>query len=210
MAATLAAAGLPLSAAQLARLQSLAEAAIESESRLRASHGDDVPLLRRVWDEADGRGRFLEASFAALDGEQQRSLRPESIRGRVQADLFSEGLQWGLSLRPVYHRGPESLVAAMTHRLGTELDLDPDTRARVRAVVSDWTGRLPPAVLDVRGDGLEKSAFGEFAGAKLGIAATLELFERLLREVDFSADQRKRLIEYDKVPVPHSTLPAQR
>lgn len=202
IAATLAASGKQLSAAQTQRVETLAAAAIANETAARGRHGDATPHLRKVWDEADGRGRFLTAAFDVLDAEQQRTLRPESIRGRVQADLFCEGLEWGLSLRPVYHYGAESLTRMMVLRLEGAFDLDEAATGRVRGIVADWADGLPPEVLELSGDGLEKLGFGEFAGAKRAIAAVLDLFERILRDADLDADQRRRLIEYDKVPLP--------
>lgn len=204
MASTLASLGKPLSAAQLTALEAVARRASDEDEERRAAYKDDVPALRRIADEADLRRRFYESARALLTPEQLETLSPAEIRDRLACDLWCEGLLWLQFARPVQASAPADLAKAALPAVAGMLRLSDADRARAEPIVADWAAKYPAAVLARPHDAYEKAFWVKCSVVAAAAESTLQLTQRLVRELDLSGPQAAgaRSSQAVLVPVP--------
>jgi len=202
MAATLEAAGKPLSAVQAEAVRALAVEATGALVTREAGYGPETWALQKLLDETAIKERFFAAAFAELTGEQRDVLTPPAARGRMQADLFSSGLMWAAHAQVVPFADREQLVTRVTGSLTDTLGWSEERRPAVREVVEPWVGEFPAAVLDQPGDPL--SALGMLPLPSVIDAAQrqLALLERVARALALDEKGMEGIREVNRVWVP--------
>jgi hypothetical protein len=143
MAATLDAAGLPLTDAQAKALGQVGTEFTEKEKARAAGYTDATWELQKVIDEADLKDRFFEAAFAVLTPEQRNALVPAGTKGLVGFDLYSSGLMLAQLLAPVQTKGRDDYAAKTAQSLGNRTGLGEEQKAEVQRVVAEWAATLP-------------------------------------------------------------------
>lgn len=206
IAATLEAAGLPLSAEQSKSLGAVGTRYVADEAKRVAAYDERTLELRKSVDEAQLKGRFFDDAFALLSDAQRDALSPPVIRGRIRADLFSEGLLWvavgGRNLVGAKDGG--DLAAKLTDRLARQLRPDDTANsADIRAIVDNWIAGLPADVTELKLD--EMALSGTLLAKDITRCAdhVAKLYQRFLDELDLSDDQRKGIRETTGVFVIH-------
>jgi hypothetical protein len=189
IAATLTAAGLPLTSEQEKALADIGLRYTEEEKRRAASYGPEAFQLRRILDEAALRQRFFDEVESHLTAEQRAALGDPTVRGRVQLDLFSSGLVWTGRCAVLTFRDVDGLVAAFAERLVTSLHLALDEAARedLRRLIAEWLRGWPVAALETPADPASLSGMVTVAYAMDCARRELALLEGLQSALSLDA-----------------------
>jgi RNA polymerase sigma factor (sigma-70 family) len=145
IAATLEAAGLPLTEAQAKGLASVGREFSEKEKARAAGYDDRALLLQKVLDEAELKDRFFEAAFALLTPEQAQTLTPPAVKGILGMDLFSSGLLLATVVAPVPAADRAAFVEGIVRTAGGRLGIVEEKRGDLRRVVGEWAATCPDA-----------------------------------------------------------------
>jgi hypothetical protein len=203
IAATLDAAGMPLTAAQAAALERVGREHAEADERRRGAYDERTQDLQEILEEADARDRFFEAAFAVLSPAQHDLLRPAATRGRLQGDLFSSGIVWSQYARPMTFSDRATLVALMEQTVVTTFAIPESRRADARAAVEAWADGWPPEVLGEPADALSRD-FMMMRAERVREAAArqLALQRRLIENLGLDEASAKKIRDHDRVHVP--------
>jgi hypothetical protein len=145
IAATLAAAALPLDDAQARALGDLSvQFTLEDEQR-RKAYGDKTFELAKVCDEGELRDRFFSAAFGVLTPQQREALSGSKFRGRVAIDLFSSGLLWQIHTKPLPFDSVDDLVEKIVEELTSRIEIGwtDEQREELKRLVSTWVTQWP-------------------------------------------------------------------
>jgi SAM-dependent methyltransferase len=184
IAATLEAVGLPLDAAQLADLARISKTFAQRDKLRLADYDERTFALRKLVEEAKLKRTFFDEALAVLKADQLAAISPETTRGRVGADLFSEALLWaGRGSRMVFTDRAQ-LAEAMQDRTSRRLGLDPDTLDAANKVVLDWAESFPDSVLRVEIDALDKEGMYKSDRVAASAEQMLRLLENLVNDAD--------------------------
>ena len=156
IAATLAAAKLPLTDVQAKSLEALAIRATEEDKTRVAGYGERTYALERVIGDSESRDRFFQAAFPILSAEQHAALSPPGFERRVQTDIFSAGIMWATHAQVLPFDDKESLVVAADAGLRQLVALPDAEKDYVRTVVAEWVNGLSRDVLEVPADALSQ------------------------------------------------------
>ena len=204
IAATLEALAMPLSTDQNARLTLVGEDHARRERERLASPDPEAVALRLLVEEAEQKHDFFADAFSVVSPAQLAALRPAVVRGRIAADLFSEGLVWVGRAQPLLYRDQAHLAELVESRvLG---DIDSATLERMRPRVAAWIAELPEALLSTRADSLDRMGMIDAEHATAWAREFQRLVELLLQDNDLDERSRSRLRDQGGALVPfHDT-----
>lgn len=186
LASALAEIGKPLSPAQRTSLADIGRRFTEEERRRVAAYTDTTFAIHKLVEEGALKDRFFNALRAALTPEQLDAVSPASVRDRLSADLWSEGLLWSTVTMRVSTANRETFLETAQRRLGSALRLDDAQKAKVPGIVGDWLGRLPAALADWKPDALSRSGMEPADIVAVAAAETKRLIERLATDLTLS------------------------
>lgn len=149
IAATLAAAGLPLDEAQTKELTELADDFIQREAARVAAYGPDTLAFVRLVEESRLKQQFYDDVNRMLTPQQRTVLHPTPPPASMGSDLFSVGLIWQGQVVPVTAVTSEHGEATVLKILQQQLGIDDETLARLQPAVARWRSSLPQAVHDM-------------------------------------------------------------
>jgi hypothetical protein len=203
IAVALAAAGKPLSEAQVEAVRRVAEAYVERDRSRVSRYDDSTPALRRTLDDALLRDEFYERAFAVLSAEQREALQPAATKGRLGVDLFSSALLWQTRCQVLPFTTRETLAADMERRMFEAMALPETARPAVHDAVAEWAAAWPRETIEAPADPI--SLRGMVPGDSILEAARREiaLLQRLtdLGRFDDVTTGRIRAIDFVLVPV---------
>ncbi len=203
IAATLDAAGKPLSEEQARLLQKTAEDFTVREKARLSGYDDRTFALQKALDESALRDSFFSSAFDLLTPEQRDVLQPPATKGRLQADLFSSGLVWLTRSRLLPFSDRDGLAADMGRQVAGNLALPPGSDAAVHDALAEWAGALPREVAETPGDAMTMHGMVPVAlvtdAAKREIAFLARLID--LGRFDEPTNRRIRGIDFVLVPV---------
>jgi hypothetical protein len=207
MAAALEAAGKPLTPAQLDAVSLVAAQSAAEETRRRAGYDESAWELQKLLDESALKQRMVDACFAQLSAEQREILAPESVRGRLQADVLSPALIWLRTAQMLPFADRDDLARKATAATLDLLGMGEDKGGVVAAAVSDTLAGFPPEVLDQPADAA--SMLGMLPLARVVDAATRELamLKRLAETLRLEGDAAKGIRTATRVLVPAKGTP---
>ena len=202
IASTLEAVGKPLSDTQRAALERVGIEFVAEDRQRMQGYTDDTLALRRQADESELKGRFYKAAMGVLTDEQHALLRPEATRDRITADLFSATLVWVGQARPVPFRERADLAAGLTERLGRELGLEGEERARLEAVIAEWAAGLPAELMSREPDTLWLKGLVPLDAVDVAAEHQIVMMRNILTQVDLSDEAAAGLRSHTGVFVP--------
>jgi RNA polymerase sigma-70 factor (ECF subfamily) len=184
IAATLEAAGKPLTDEEATALEAIGRRFSDEDAHRLESYDANTYALQKTYDEAELRRRFFEAAFAALTPEQVDTLSPPSIRGILSFDVFSDGLLWATVVRPLQfkEKDTDALVQEASAAMNSGLKIPREQQDAARAVVAKWVHDLPVSLVTASDDpGAQYAQHVETVrvAAKLTIALTRQLVSDL-------------------------------
>ncbi len=191
IAASLEALGMPLDSAQQAALGHVGAEFARRERQRVAARTVDAVKLRRLVEEAEQKRDYFAAARALLSDEQRNALCPPAVRGRVAADLFSEGLVWVGRAQPLTYRDEAHLAELIEARLLG--DADETARGAARDIVAAWVAALPREIVDHHADALDRVGMVDAAYTTTCARHVAALTETLLRDGGVSAGAAARL-----------------
>ncbi|MHC5062875.1 MAG: hypothetical protein ACYTG5_02740 [Planctomycetota bacterium] len=205
MNATLEAAGVSLTEAQLRNLQDVTGRFAGEDDSRRGSYGKDVPALQQVMEEIDLRNRFFEQAKTNLTPEQLAVLG-NGPEGPGPMDLFSGDPAWQQFTKPVKVKSRadfgNKLAANMRSGMGLDASTDAARIAKLNEVIDKWAKAAPDSYLmNTNGNLAEAKAF---PSANVSAAAHYQsqLFANIMSQVDLTPDQRRMLLKNRGVFVP--------
>lgn len=143
MAATLEAAGMPMTDAQAEAIGRLGRDFTDRD-RARVSAYDERTLaLQKVLDEADLKDRFFEQAFALLEPRQRETLSPAATRGLLSLDLFSSGLMLAQHVLPLHAKDRDGFLTQVEQAFVDRAGFPADRREDLRVQVRNWGADLP-------------------------------------------------------------------
>lgn len=148
IAATLDAAGLPLSETQTEALGKIGREFSDRDRARIAAYDDRTWELQRVLEEADLRDRFVEAAFLLLTPDQRNALTPEPVKGLLGFDLYSSGLVLATHLAPVGAKGRDDYAEKVAQNLTTRSGVAAERKEDLRKMVAEWAAGLPEEWFD--------------------------------------------------------------
>ncbi|MBL9088667.1 MAG: hypothetical protein JNM10_16125, partial [Planctomycetia bacterium] len=202
MAATLEAAGKPMTAAQAEAVRALAVEATNALLARESGYGPETWALQKLLDETATKERFFEAAFAVLTAEQRDLLTPPVAKGRLQADLFSSGLLWAVHAQAVPVNDREHLVTVVTASVTDLMGWGEDKRAPVREIVDPWVSELPPSVLEQPWDALASVGMVPLTTVVEAAQRQLTLLDRIARGLRLDDPGMEAIRQIDRVVVP--------
>jgi RNA polymerase sigma factor (sigma-70 family) len=143
IAATLEAAGLPLSAAQSESLGKIGREFTDRENARLQGYDAKAFELQKVLDEAGLKDSFFEQVFALLGADQKEALSPAASRGLVGLDLYSSGLMLQMRLAPISVKDLPAYEAQVERLVATRGKIPDERREQLRAAVKEWAASLP-------------------------------------------------------------------
>lgn len=193
LASTLAQAGKPLSAPQVAEFERLGVAFDEEFGRLRATWDATVPRVRRVLDEMRLKGRFMDAIWNVLTDDQKPLWIDPALRGLASVDLYDPTLM-------VIHTSPvvtgataaemrPKLLALLRPKVGAAADVP---APRLEAAVDQFLARATKGLEPVTRARARNYTFAQAVAAG---EASVELVETLLRDPDLATERRAELFD---------------
>lgn len=154
VASALAAAGQPLTPAQLEAVTALGKQHAAEEARRAAGYREDAWELQKLLDETALKRRFMDAVLGTLTDEQRRAIVPDAARDRMQADLFSAALIWARYAQVLPVDSREELVTKLEGSVCDLLGWGAEKRPLVHDAVAAAVASMPPAYLDEPADEL--------------------------------------------------------
>ncbi len=143
LAATLDAAGLPLSASQAEALGRIGREFTDRENARLQSYDAKTYELQKVLDEAGLKDQFFEQALGLLGAEQKEAVSPAASRGVVGMDLYSSGLMLQMRLAPLPAKDLEGYAAQVERVVAQRGKVPEDRRADLKAAVAAWAAELP-------------------------------------------------------------------
>jgi hypothetical protein len=203
--ATLRQAGRPLTEAQEEELYRIGLRFVEEDGRRRAGYGEETLRLRQMVEEVRIQDRLYAAAAAILNEEQRAVLYPPGVRGVVGLDIFSGGTVWDEQFERLPHGEDraglrEQAVAKHRRQLGLRAELEPV----LRVVVGEWEAALPEDWVLDEPDPFRRADPDLERSDRILFAATrqLKLYEALLSQAPLNEEERRRVLEHDRVYVP--------
>lgn len=203
IAATLDAAGKPLSPAQATALEKLGREYSDEDARRLQGYDASTYALQKTYEEAELRRRFFEAAFAALDPEQRDALTPPATKGVLGFDLFSDGLLWATVMRPLVYKEKDldALVTQVAGALNPGLKIPQEQQDAARAEISKWAHDLPAALV-APDDESVGTRNPPIADVRLAAQQTIALLSRLVVDLKLEGPQADAARKWPAVLVP--------
>ncbi len=202
IAATLRAAGTPLTTTQERELDRIANAQIAREKQRVATYGAETLELQKLHDDVVSRTKFFDAVTALLTAEQNTLLRPDSVRDVSNLDLFSSAIQWGQAVRLVKHDGTRASVAkGMLKDLGRLVRPAKEREAEIEQLAHEWAEGLSETLLESERDGLAALLMFDGDQVTRSSAEALRLYDSILRVVPLTDEARGRLRAISAPPI---------
>ena len=193
LAATLLALDMPLDDAQTAKLNQLTDDYSARETKRVADYDEDTYIVERLVDESRLKHRYFQEMYALLSTAQHDAVRPESVRGRTQLDIFSESLAWAGKAGPLLFTDRADLTLKVSAWITRRGGIGADNAARTQTLVEAWVNELPDDMLAWEPDGLVKTGMLQVDHVTESATAVLELLRTLDAELDLDAAGRKGL-----------------
>jgi hypothetical protein len=187
IAATLAAAKLPLSDAQAQSIERLAVQSTQDDKVRLASYGERTLELEKTLGDSETRDRFLQAALGALTTEQRAVLVAPSLERRLQADIFSAGIMWVTHAQILPFEDKDRLVASAEGALQQHAQLPAAEKDTVHAAVVDWANGFSRDVLEVPADGLTMQGMVPLDRTHDAARRQITLLQRLIDSGRFDA-----------------------
>ncbi|MHC4861323.1 MAG: RasGAP domain-containing protein, partial [Planctomycetota bacterium] len=190
MASALEAAGSPLTPEQSKALEAVARTWMAADASRRQGYDEEAYALRRLYEEAELKGRFFDDSFVKLTAEQVTILSPETSRGRVRMDLFSSGLLYAALVRPIPFTDDDVLLDAYVRGAAGQFKLSAEEQTRAREVIADWLSDVPPDLMELETNALDLEGLVHVDRVNAWARQTLSLLKSLVAE--FGEDEARR------------------
>jgi RNA polymerase sigma factor (sigma-70 family) len=202
IAATLSAAGRPLTEDQARSLGRLGLTYTEEDTRRLGRYDERTLSITKTIEEADLRDRFFADAFGLLTDEQRAVLVNPASRGRLSLDLYSSGLLWATTAGPISFTTKDDLVADYEKTLlQHQKDLAPAKEA-VHAAILEWANGLGKDVLEAPADTLSSMRFLTVAQTTAAAKRQAVLTQRLLDTAVLGEEGVKSLRTWTYVLVP--------
>ncbi|MCC6573456.1 MAG: hypothetical protein IT462_06660 [Planctomycetes bacterium] len=176
-AAQLAAADKALTEQQIATLTEQGEEYEKRWDKLQKGYTAATPQLVKLVDEIELKQWFADRLYEALTAEQRAELWDESVRGRVQLDLYSPGTMLVMGLSPLTADTRELVRGALLDRLAKDWGIERTKLDGAAFVFDRWldevAAHLEPAAPADRAVPLVSTVL-VFARAQLKAAASLK------------------------------------
>lgn len=134
----LAAAGLPLTAAQVTELKDLGNQYDQRWDALQASYTEDTWTLRKLVDEAELKEWFHDEMFKVTTAAQKAAALPPGIEGYVGLDMYSAGLMIMMNIDPQQVTGIEEARTRLRDKAATLLGVDAAQFDANAYLIEDW------------------------------------------------------------------------
>lgn len=201
MAATLVAAGQPLSPAQQQQIDGLVRA-FAAEQQAISDGGHEMPL-EQLLAETEMKDRFYREVGGLLAPAQQDALNPGGAAAHEGASLFNTGVLMRAHAEPVAAKDAADFARIVGNKLGEHLGLDEAAVSRVRAVIARhaaasselWQERASPVETS-------QAHFLRTGRTRTALRAQLEWMRALQREAGLSPEQAAKLAKSTRVLVP--------
>ncbi len=193
MAATLDAVELPLSDEQRAALERITLDYSTRESRRLEAYDDSTYALEKFVDESALKGAYFAEVYRVLTDEQHDTIRPESVRGRTQLDIFGHSLLWSGRAGPLVVNGRDDLAGHVGRWIGRRAGIAEDLRPRAMELIEAWVADLPDAFIARQSDALVASGMMHVEHVEESGAHVLELLRTFDTELDLDDAGRTRL-----------------
>jgi hypothetical protein len=167
MAATLEAAGLPLSPAQAESLGKLAREFSDRENARLQGYDEKSYAMQKILDEAELKDRFFEQAFALFTAEQREVVSPAATRGVMGIDLFSSGLMLQMHAQPVPAKDMDGYLGPVESVLVHRAEFPEDRRADLKAAIKVWSADLPAEWFAQESEPLFRVALVEEVGRRM-------------------------------------------
>ena len=145
MAATLEAAGLPLTESQAESLGKLGRDFTERDRARSAGYDERTLDLLKVLEEAEMKDQFFGQALGLLTEKQRETLSPEATRGILGLDLFSSGLMLAGHIMPMMAKDLDGYLGQVERAFVDRLGFPADRREELKAVLKSWGADLPAA-----------------------------------------------------------------
>jgi RNA polymerase sigma-70 factor (ECF subfamily) len=200
IAATLEAAGKPLTAEQVAAVRRAAEAGAQARSAASGDPGATFAVERVVAESAE-RAAFFVAVSGALDPAQRSVLWHEGGAGRLQGDLFSPALLWTSRADIVRFSTRDDLGRQVLDRLGVRR-FPESRRPSAERVVDEWIAGWHNVVASAPGDSASLQGFVPAAWVEEAARRQVALGRRLIEAGAVDEAGARELREATQVRVP--------
>jgi RNA polymerase sigma-70 factor (ECF subfamily) len=201
LAATLAAAGRPLSPSQVEAVRAAGEASLREDARRAAARPADALFHEALLEESAARGAFFEAVRAALTRDQRAVLEARGAEGRVQGDLFSPALLWTGIVKPVAVASDAAWREEVRTSLGLSRLPEADRAAADRALDAALAAH-PGALEEAPSDEASQAGFLPLAWVEESARRRVALVRRLLGEGVLDAATGAAIRRSAELPVP--------
>jgi RNA polymerase sigma-70 factor (ECF subfamily) len=198
IAATLKAAGVPLTDAQSSALEEIGIRFSDEETKRTQSYDATTFELTKVCEEAQLRDRFYEAAFGVLQDEQRNALVNPDLKDRLQVDLFSSGLIWLGRANLLPFKSFDLLSAAVQQRiLGTlQATLDDAQRTDLARLVDSWLHALPADMVERPADAYALQGSPTSAYVTACAAREVSLLQQVVPTLRLDAAAQEKLRSY--------------
>ncbi len=192
-AATLEALEMPLTAEQLKALERIATDFSARETQRAAGYDDSAYTIETFIDESRLKRAYFAEVYRVLTDVQHDAIRPESVRGRTQLDLFGAGPVWAGRAGPLLASDRDQLTAQATAWVNSRAGIAEDLQPRAAEVISGWVADLPEPFLAWAPDGLVKTGMLQIEHVEDSGTRVLALLRALDAELDLDDAGRARL-----------------
>jgi hypothetical protein len=197
MAATLEAAGLPLTAAQAEALGKLGREFSDRENARVQGYDDKAYAMQKILDEADLKDRFFDQAFALFTAEQREAVSPAATRGVMGIDLFSSGLLLQMHAQPMPSMNLDGYLGQVESVLLHRAEFPEERKAELKAAIKAWSADLPAEWFAGETEPMFKVAFVEEVGRR-----TVTLLRKVAEEMSVPDVCAKKLHEAAVVLLP--------
>ncbi len=193
LAATLDALEMPLTADQRAALERITLDYSTRESQRLAAYDDSTYVIEKSLDESRLKRAYFTEVYSVLTDEQHNTLRPESVRGRTQLDLFGAGPLWTGRAGPVLVSDRDELAAKATRWVTRRGGIADDQQARAEELIGAWVADLPEPFIAWVPDALVNAGMLQVEHVEDSAARVVALLRTLDAELELDVDGRDRL-----------------
>jgi len=200
--AALEAAGRPLDEDQAKRLVAIADRHRDLDEKRIRGYDERTWTLVRLVEEAEQKARFFDDVFATLTAEQALALSPPETRDRIRLDIFSEGLIYVTTPRPLPFGETSEVVEEMVRGCNSTFRLREDQKAVARETIEEWVRSLPDGLLFAENDPRDFEGILDAGRVTDWIRRTIPFLRSLADRAGFDTEQVKRVRNLGYVVVP--------
>ncbi|MDJ0973370.1 MAG: hypothetical protein QNJ98_02775 [Planctomycetota bacterium] len=183
----------PLTENQEAALKELGDRFVQEEAKRVARYDENSLELEKLVDEADLKSRFYADVDAMLTAAQVEILHPESMRGRIQADLFSSGLLWAMRVQAIGFKERADLATTIAENVMRHFQLSSDHEEDVLELAGDYAAGFSDQFLAHEADSLDQIGLFHEARVRESARHLTGLLKALMDRLPLDENKRKTI-----------------